>query len=174
MSYSRGPGVAHWHSIDTVRNGLLPPQNPVSSILIWPTANLAIYSPVLVLSRVVVKSLWYANGSVGTGNYDIGLFDRSGTALLRKGSTAKGTTAEETVWDCTDTLIGPGLYYLALSCSNNSDSFAGVSVAAPFAAALGVYTESAAVPLPATATFGIDNTLAIFPVIGMFLSTIPT
>ena len=103
-SFSRGDGVQHWHSIDTLNDGVLPPFLG-SGNTVWPTANLAVYSPVIVRRRVVVKQLWYANHSTATGNYDIGLYDAGGTALLRRGSTSKSTNAIEIVWDCTDTTI---------------------------------------------------------------------
>lgn len=172
MSYTRGPGVQHWHSIDTINAGLIVPNQAFVSSFAWPSANLAIYTPVIVRSVVVVKKLWYANNSTATGNYDIGLYDAAGTALLRKGSTAKTTSAStEIVWDCTDTTITPGIYYLALACSNNTDTFFGAIPTAPLLAASGYLTEASALPLPATATFAITHTLAAAPLVGMFLDT---
>jgi hypothetical protein len=170
VSYTRGPGVQHWHSIDTMNDGLVAPQTIFGSAA-WPTADLAIYSPVIVRSRSVVKQLWYFNGVTATGNYDIGLYDAGGTALLRKGSTAKTTTSTEIVWDCTDTTIGPGIYYLALVCSNATDTFSVANPSAPALTAFGILTEAAALPLPATATFALTHSLAAAPLVGMFLDT---
>lgn len=167
---SRAPVAAHWHSIDILNSGLLVPQVVGTSALAWATANLARYQPVIVQRRSVVKQLWFASSSTATGNYDIGLYDAGGTALLRRGSTAKPTGKEE-VWDCTDTTIGPGLYYLALVSSNGTDTFVGVSTVAPLPGAIGVLTEGSALPLPATATFAVDQTNAIYPIVGMFLDT---
>jgi hypothetical protein len=170
MSYTRGPLPRYWHSIDTLTHGPVAPQAGTSAAA-WPSADLAIYVPVAVERRVIVKQLWYANQQTGTGNYDIGLYDSGGTQLLGKGSTAKGTSEAEIVWDCTDTTIGPGIYYLALVSSNNTDTFQRLAPAAPILAALGVYSEASALPLPVTATFAVPQTLAYIPVVGMYLDT---
>jgi hypothetical protein len=169
--FSRGNPPAHWHSIDTMNNGLTAPLTAFSSTVAWPTANLAIYVPVMVRQNATVKQLWYANNTTATGNFDIGLYDAAGAALLRKGSTAKSTTGAEIVWDCTDTVISSGLYYLALANDTNTDTFFGITPAAPYLAAIGLYTEASAFALPATATFAIPQALAFCPVIGMYLDT---
>jgi hypothetical protein len=171
MSYTRGPGVRHWHNIDTVSNGPLVRMFSANNVLTWPTADMAIYLPVIVETRVIVKKLWFENADTATGNYDIGLYDASGTAILRKGSAAKTAANDIVTWDCTDTTIGPGVYYLALACSTNSDTFAGIPPTAPAAAAFGAYSEASALPLPATATFAVANTISVWPGIGMLLVT---
>ncbi len=169
---SRAPVAAHWHSIDNINNGLLAPQAQyTTSPVTWATANLALYFPVIVRTRAIVKKLWFSSSTVGAGNYDIGLYDNGGVALLRRGSTAKGTQANEEVWDCTDTTVGPGIYYLALVSSTNSDTFTGGTVTAPMLASIGVLSEASALPLPATATWAVDQTNANYPTSGMFLDT---
>lgn len=172
MSYTAGPGVLHWHSIDTLIGSPLAPQAGITGAGAWPSANLAIYVPVIVRHRVVVTGLWYANGATATGNYDIGLYDAAGAALLRKGTTAKPTTIAEIVWDCTDTTIGPGVYYLALASDSGTDTFARASPAAPILAAMGVLSEASGFVLPATATFAVPQTLAYIPVVGMLLNSL--
>jgi len=169
VSYVRGPGVQHWHSINTASSGLAAPQLTPSGAA-WPTANLAIYVPILVRSRVTIKKLWYSNYTTATGNYDIGLYDSAGVALARKGSTAKSADGVAVVWDCTDTVISSGIYYMALACSNNTDDFGRLTAAAPYMAALGCFSESS-FPLPATATFAVSNALAFYPLMGLFLDT---
>lgn len=168
--YVRGPGVQHWHSIDTstISSGLATyPQTGQA----WPTANLAIYVPVVVKAPAIVKKLWFSSSGTAAGNYDLGLYTAAGVALLRQGSTAKGG-AGETVWDCTDTPIGPGLYYMGLVSSTNTDTFGMMAAwAAPIPTALGVLTESSALPLPATATFAVTQSLTKVPLMGMFLDT---
>lgn len=172
MSYTRGPGVSHWHSIDTMSiTGRIRTGYGEGA---WPSANLAIYVPVAVLSRVIVVGLWYANSSGTAGTYDIGLYNDAGTRLLSSGSTSKIGTETEVVWDCTDTTIGPGVYYLALALSNTGDQVFRANCAAPLPAAIGCFTEASANPLPATATFSIDQTQTTVPALGMFLNTLVT
>lgn len=172
MSYVRGPGVGHWHSIDTINDGLLAPQGAISPTMTSPTADMAIYVPVIVRQRVIVRKLWFGNANTATGNYDLGLYDAAGVQLLARGSTAKPATSAEVIWDCTDTTLGPGLYYLAFASSNTTDTFCGIAPAAPICTAIGLYTEASALPLPATATFALNHTLAVYPVLGMFLTTV--
>lgn len=171
MSYVRGPGVQHWHSIDNLNSGTIGAQNPFAGGT-WPTANLAIYVPLVVKQRVVVKQLWFGADSAGTGNYDIGLYDAAGVALVRRGSTAHPAALKEEVWNCTDTTIGPGIYYIGLSASNATDGYYRIAPAVPMAAAVGVFSEAlGSVTLPATATFAVPQTLAFIPLVGMYRDT---
>jgi hypothetical protein len=169
--FGRGNPNPHWHSVNTLHDGPLAPQQSFSTGVQWTSANRAIYVPVIVRAAVVVKQLWFENATTATGNYDIGLYSATGTALQRKGSTAKSGTAGEIVWDCTDTAIGPGIYYLALVSSTTGDTFQSASLSAPYPAALGLLQEANALPLPSTATFAIPQTLDFVPLIGMFLDT---
>lgn len=162
-----------YHSIDTLNSG------PRTGAMIgltgataWGTANRAIYVPVAVDRRVVVRKLWFASGNVGTGNYDLGLYDSAGTRLLARGSTAKPAAATEEVWDCTDTTIGPGLYYMALNNDTTTDTFHIDSHAAPNWAGCGVLEEAlGSVALPATASWSLAQTLTLYPIMGMLLVT---
>lgn len=166
--FSRGNPSTYWHSIDTQARGPIAPQGFAASGTL--PDSTCIYVPLMIRTPVVVKQLWYANMTTATGNYDIGLYDDAGVAILRKGSTAKSTSAVEIVWDCTDTTIGKGIYYIALATDSATDTFYRFSVSAPYPAALGIWAE-AAFPLPATATFAVNNTLDKVPVMGLFLDT---
>lgn len=167
------PAVAalrHWHGISTATHGPVPAQSSWGTSMTFPSANLCIYTPVFIGKAGVIKKLWYSNNNTATGNYDIGLYDVNGVAIIRRGSTAKTTTTLQIIWDCTDTVIAPGLYYFALASDSSSDTFFGISVTAPLASALGVWTE-AAFPLPATATFAIAQALAEVPLGGAYFDT---
>jgi len=170
VSYTRGPGVQHWHSIDTMNAGPIAPQASASTSFVL-TASEAVFVPVVVLHAVTVRTLWFASNASGGGDYDIGLYRPDGTRIIARGTTAKPAANTEVLWDCTDTPIGPGVYYLALVSSNGTDNFVGLTPAAPYCAALGLLTQSSALPLPATATFALSQTLSRYPVIGMFLET---
>jgi len=138
----------------------------------WPTADRAIYQPIRVPIRCIVRKLYVATGGTGTGNFDIGLYNLSGSRLVSSGSTAHPATYTVTVADVTDTTIGPGTYWIAVACSNNTDTFYYSTPAAPMATALGVLTQTSAMALPATATFSITQSLAVLPVCGLFLTTL--
>jgi hypothetical protein len=134
---------------------------------VWPSANLAIFVPVRVPSRVVVVKLWFGSFTTGTGNVDMGVYDTSGVAVISATNAAKGTSDNEQVFDVTDTTLGPGYYYVALSSDSGTDTFYRYSIAAPIPAALGIMTQTSAYTLPATATMAVGQTLAFVPIMGM-------
>lgn len=158
------------HSIDTMTDSWLTSLvSPTSAA--WPSANLAVYVPLRVPSRVVVRKLWFASGTTGTGNVDMALYDANGVAVVSATNAAKAASATEQVFDVTDTVVGPGLYFIGLSSDSGTDTFLGWSLAAPLPASSGVLTEASAYPLPATATFAVDQTLARVPVMGVLLES---
>lgn len=170
--FSRGNPPAHWHSIDTINSGLVAPQQTALTSSLFVDNNYAIYCPIIVRNPALVRKLWVAVDTIGTGNLDIGLFSAAGVKLTSSGSTAHGTTLTELVTDVTDIVISPGVYYLALASSTYADTFFGVSVSAPYLTAIGYYVEASAFPLPATATFALRQTLAFVPTMGLLTNTL--
>ena len=74
--------------------------------------------------------------------------------------------------DVTDITIGPGLYYIALVDGTDTATYIGWAPTAPMLAAAGVLTEAlGSVALPATATWGLNQTLARLPNMGVLLET---
>ena len=174
MSLS-GPQFGLWRrafSIDTHTHGFFPLLGS-SAATTYPVANQAYYVPVAVRQRVVVRKLWVAVGSTATGNLDVGVYDAVGVRIVSAGSTAKTSDTEQVV-DVTDTTIGPGLYYMALNCSNNTDTFfMDSNSSAPTLGGIGVLSEAVgSVTLPATATWAVDQTVTKYPLMGMFLGTV--
>jgi hypothetical protein len=141
----------------------------VAATAAWPTANLAVYVPVRIPTACVVKKLALSNGSAVTGNFDIGIYNAAGSRLVSTGSTAQSGTATEQVVGVTDTALSAGLYYFA-ACHSSTGSVMAVSPVAPIAAAHGVLTEAVgAVTLPATASWAVDQTIAVIPLVLAFL-----
>jgi hypothetical protein len=141
-----------------------------SAAAAYPTADLAIYTPVLVMVRVVVLKLFVAVASA-SGNLDVGLYDAAGIRLVSSGTTAAAVPFTP---DVTDTTIGPGLYYLAVVADNTTVTITRDSDAAPVCAATGLLTEQlgAGGTLPATATWVVPQTLAYYPVVAASLGTV--
>lgn len=156
------------HSIDSLADAWLYLTGSPSAA-VWPTANLAIYVPIRISSRVVVQKFWFGSGSAGSGNVDMGLYDAAGVAVISVATAAKGAANTEQVIDVTDTAVGPGLYYIGLSSDSGTDTYSRWSLTAPSAAAAGVYTEAAAYPLPSTATFALDQANTYVPLVGLLL-----
>jgi hypothetical protein len=86
----------------------------------WPAANRALLVPFEIASpRVVTEIVWY-NGSGISGNVDAGIYTTAGGRIVSTGSTAQsGSTAQQVV-DITDTLLLPGVYYMALAMDNGT------------------------------------------------------
>lgn len=139
---------------------------------VWPAANLIIYVPIVVKQMVLVKKIWFGAGGTGTGNIDLGIYNRAGTRLVSSGTIAHGTGNNEKVVDITDLPLKPDLYYMALQGSNNTDTMYRENLAGPAPAAGGVRDEAAGgFGLPATATWVVDSALGYVPEMGIFVET---
>jgi hypothetical protein len=146
----------------------------------WPTANLLIYVPVRLKVSALVRKLWYSSDSgAGTGNLQIGIYNRVGTRLATSGTVAK-TAVTTAVWvDITDTALKPDLYYIGIQASNNTDFYNRVTSGLTFLAALGVRSSAMTTGgfgLPADATtpdaWTVNNSLAYLPHVGMELGAV--
>jgi len=171
VSYERGPGVRHWHSIGTLQAIWLPNLTVSSSSAVYPTADLAIYIPVVVAEPVVIRKLATANGTAVSGNLDVGVYDARGTRLVSAGTTAQSGTTTEQVIDVTDATIGPGLFYLAVTLDNTTGTFFRGGPVAPLAASIGILSEQlgTGAALPSTATWAVAQALAYIPHIAMLI-----
>lgn len=123
----------------------------------WEDANRAVYQPILLPASCVVRRLWWANGGTVSASYnvDVGVYADSGygpgTRLISTGSTAQGTASVVQFVDVTDTVLAPGLYWLAIACSSTSATFARCAITAAPAPPYR-HQQLSAFPLPATAT----------------------
>lgn len=172
--YVAGPPKAHSHAIWTM--SLYDSQAYMSAIATgtaaWPTASMAIYVPVKVRRPVIVTKLAISNGATVSGNVDVGVYNAAGTRLVAYGGGAQAGTSTEQVFDVTDTLLTPGTYYLAGVLDNTTGIVGADTDSAPLCACYGVLTQNSAYPLPSTATWVVNNTLAVYPVMAMLLNTI--
>lgn len=135
----------------------------------WPTANVALYMPVVIPEAGYATKLWWAvSNGAGGGNMDIGIYDESYNRLVSSGSTAIGTSQGTTVVDITDTLLQPGRYYVGLASdtSSGTSTLIGFAPAAGICQALGVIRQTSAFALPSTAT-PVITTHAALPTCGI-------
>lgn len=86
----------------------------------WPAANLALFVPMRVGRPEVIYKLAVGAGSTAAGNFDVGVYDAQGNLLVSSGATAKGASTEHVI-DIADTLVGPGIYYLALAADGTNN-----------------------------------------------------
>lgn len=128
--------------------------NVSQSSQVWPLANLAIYIPFVVGLPYLAVKMGVNNGTVVSGNVDVGIFDQGGNKIVTMGSTAQAGTSVQQVFDITDTLLLPGRYYMALACSNVTSTFICDKPIAALLSSMGMLQQATALPLPTTtATF---------------------
>lgn len=128
----------------------------------WPTANEAIFIPFSVQCIVTVRKMFIVNGATLSGNVDVGIYNRNGTRLVSIGSTAQAGVSVIQEFDITDTLLSPGLYYLACAIDNGTATLDMIGPSIVLAMGMGIAEMASAFPLPATATFaGLTGTTRI-------------
>jgi hypothetical protein len=135
----------------------------------FPAANDAICVPFRVPYPVTVEKVAMGTGT-GTGNnFDIGVYNEAGTLLVSTGATARPAATTGLVVDVTDTVLNPGLYYMALA-SDSTSTFAVNTVLANVATVkmAGMRKQATAYPLPNPITFA-TCTAAYIPLIGLYV-----
>lgn len=135
----------------------------------WPAANRAIFVPIRLGYPATVYKLVIGGGTTAAGNFDVGIYDASGNKLVSSGATAKSASVEH-ILDITDTVIGPGLYYLALAADGTNNYVAWVPPAPAIqnARLLGILQAATSYTLPATVTFAAC-TSGYLPAIAAYL-----
>lgn len=129
----------------------------------WPAAALAIFVPFWIGRDMTVYQLGWVNGTPVASSVDVGIYKPDGTRLLSTGNTvASGANAIQRV-NVTDTVVPRGAYYLATAGLLTTVQMFRWAPLAPLMMAMGVRTMASASPLPATATFATDSTLAYVP-----------
>jgi hypothetical protein len=124
----------------------------------WPTANLAIFTPVTIPTQVTAFQIAWYNGTVASGNVDVGVYDAELKLLGNAGSTAQVGTSTIQVVNITDLSLPAGNYYLAMAMDNVTGTIQGGGIGAPLGRASGMAQMATAFPLPSTATFAAYNT----------------
>lgn len=138
----------------------------------WPAANLALFVPFRLAVPVTIYKMVIGAGTTATGNFDVGIYDSDGDRIVSSGTTGKGASTEH-VLDITDTQVGPGLYYLAMS-ADGTNNYAMVlpSGSAPVpvqkARLAGVLQAGGSFVLPATSTLAA-TTSSLIPNIAAYL-----
>lgn len=136
---------------------------PASAV--WPTANKAIFVPVVVSRPMLIVQMAVLNGTVAAGNIDVGIYDESWNRLVSKGATAQSGTSVFQLFDITDTYLTPGRYYLGVAKDDGVGTVFQVAPGAPKASMFGVGTAASSYVLPNPAVPLIDVTNDVIPVV---------
>lgn len=137
---------------------------------VWSAANRALFIPFALGKPATITRIFWFNGATVSGNVDCGVYDAAGTRLISSGSTAQaGTTAIQSV-DVTDTLIGPGQYYLALAMDNVTGTIRIRTLGnVVLSKSVGMAAMETAFPLPTTVTL-ITTPVDSIPSCGVIFS----
>lgn len=138
---------------------------------VWPSANLALYVPILLSERVTVSQFFSYNGAAVGNNLDLGLYTEDGTRVLSTGSVAQSGTNTIQEFDVTDTAVGPGVFFLAAACNGTTSTLFVANPDAEFLRMLGCFQQASAFALPATATFAA-MAQAYVPVVGICIRSV--
>jgi hypothetical protein len=85
----------------------------------WPANNTGYMYPFSLNEPRKALQMWVYNGTVASGNIDLGIYDAAGTLLVSLGSTAQAGTSALQIGNITDTELAPfTTYYAALALSS--------------------------------------------------------
>jgi hypothetical protein len=138
----------------------------------WSSANRAYYIPVSIFSTITVVKMMVINGGTVSGNIDVGIYDAGGARLVSSGSTAQSGTSAIQEFNITDTVLNPGLYYLACAMDNTTGTVEVWNPSAAILHAFGICEQASAFALPSSATFGAITGTTRIPFIGATLRTV--
>lgn len=163
-------GELHTFSISTHGQMALPRLAFIvtTTATAWPSADLAIFVPFRLPAPATVYKMATGTGTGSTGNFDLGIYDSFGNKIVSAGSTAKTVASSERIIDVTDTLLHPGLYYLAMATDGTTAYQMGSTVNSAFGKLMGLRQMTSAFPLPATATYA-TYTQVVAPTLAAFL-----
>jgi hypothetical protein len=122
---------------------------------IWPAISRAIFLPFVLYRPITAYSMFMHNGTVVSGNIDMGIFDHTGRRIVNTGSTAQaGTNDLQEISFSSPTRLGPGYYFMAATIDNTTARVLRRSIGGPEQEAAGGYQDAGEFPLPTAATFG--------------------
>jgi len=88
-----------------------------------PGSNKTYWFPFRIYETSTAVKMSYIVGSTSNGNIDVGIYDSQGNLLVHSGSVAQGTASTLQEIDITDTILQPGLYYMAIQFSSASGTW---------------------------------------------------
>lgn len=125
----------------------------------WVATNRALYIPVIVDVTVTVYQMGFEVGTQ-SGNCDVGIYDVAKNRLVSAGSTAVAAAGFQAI-NIADTVLTPGVYFLAMNVDNTTAAVRGCLTALTPQQVCGVQQQAVgAVALPNPCTFA--NAASVF------------
>lgn len=139
---------------------------------VWPTANMALLVPVHLDYPAWVYQLSVTNGAAVSGNIDVGIYDEEGVLLVSAGSTAQTGVSVAQFFNVTDTLLMPGVYFLAVALNNTTGALNAVGSSVITQVCTFVCEATSAFALPNPITIGTRSTRTFIPIITAHLHSV--
>lgn len=118
---------------------------------VYTIANSARLFSIQISHPVTVYKLGIANGTVVSGNIDVGIYDKNLNLVVSAGSTPQAGVSQIQTFDIADTVLTPGDYYLAVAMDNTTGTLLrNNNIPTPVMFALGCLYTGSGFPLPAT------------------------
>lgn len=135
----------------------------------WQANNRAHYIPFMV-TQIVTAYQMSVIVATQSGNLDVGIYTEQGVRLVSAGSTAVAAAGVQTV-NINDTVLLPGVYFMAMNCDNTTAAFNRVTAPDNVTQrACGIQVQDVgAIALPDPATFGDPASGAQIPFISIGL-----
>ena len=137
----------------------------------WPATNDALFIPFTISKTILVKRMFTCNGNAVSGAVDMGIYTSDATLIVSSGSTNQAGTSLLQPFDVTDTVLGPGIYYMAAAINNTTAKIVRWIPSILNHKKMGTAKMATAFPLPATATLA-TVTVTFLPLIGIDLGGI--
>ena len=139
---------------------------PAIASAAWPTANKALFIPFKLTRPITATQMFVYNGTTAQDNFDLGIYSVDGTRLVSAGATVQANASVIQVVNITDTLLGPGLFYMACAFEGTTSTVIRTTLTASKGKIAGITEMANAYPLPAVATFATLTT-SVLPIIGL-------
>jgi len=116
----------------------------------WPVANQGQFIPFALAEPFIVRNLWIANGSVASGNFDLGIYDEALERVLSTGFVPQSGANAVQVVNVTRLRLDSGRYFFAAVFDNVTAQVFRAALSAPVvSSSMGAGTFNAVSPLPA-------------------------
>ncbi|HEY6009419.1 MAG TPA: hypothetical protein VIU40_13925 [Geobacteraceae bacterium] len=154
-------------------------QDPIFTAATWSTANLAVYTPIVVedTRRLTGFSVWLGatqSGLIQCGIYEPDSEGKPGLLIARTSAVIQPVAnASEFMFIPLDSVIwlGRGTYFVACVMNNTTGTvtrLAALTTDGDGPVMAGIFTEASAYPLPAAATPNLSAVTVNVPVMGIY------
>lgn len=135
----------------------------------WPAANRTIYVPFWIHQPMIAYRMWCLNGgTVGTNTVTAAIYTADSSHLpasnvVEASATSAGANALQ-FFDITDTMLGNGLWYMALALDGTTATVFRASFGVTALATQCIFTQESNTPSTATPVAAANTQLPLFGV----------